>query len=580
MSDLRRLWGYGAHVRVRLLVAMLLGMCASGAAIGLTATAAFLISKASLQPPILTLSVAIVGVRFFGITRGVARYAERLVGHDAAFGVLSSLRSTVYGRLERLAPTGLPLYRSGDLLSRFVSDVDTSQELFLRVVPPYAIALILAVLTCSFLAWVLPAAGIICAVGLLLAALLVPRISAAASHHADRAVAADRSAISSQTLQLLDAMPELLVSGTSDRESGKVASAYTELRRTESRLARGLGVGSGLSFLLLGLTVIGCLAVGSDAVNDGRMDGVLLAVIVLTPLAAFDLTSPLPAAYQQWLRIRGAADRVFEIVDSPVVVVEPATARETPKEPFEIVLSGVDVRWPGALGPTVHGLSFSVKPGERIALVGPSGSGKSTTAALMVGFLRSDVGVMRWNDVSVAEYNTDDMRTRVGLLTQDGYIFDSTIEENLRIGYSAASVDEMTEALRRAQLLEWVQSLPDGLATAVGEHGTQLSGGQRQRLCLARLLLANFSVMVFDEPGEHLDTATADALMADLLEVTAGRTSILITHRLSGLAAVDRILVMMEGRIVEYGSHDQLVGGGGWYADNWRHEQAETTKLH
>lgn len=579
MSDLRRLWSFGRDVRGRLIVALFLGGCASGAAIGLTATAAFLISKASLQPPILTLSVAIVGVRFFGIMRGVARYSERLVGHDAAFGVLSSLRSAVYTKLERLAPTGIPLYRSGDLLSRFVNDVDTSQELFLRVVPPYVIAAVLGVLTCGFLGWLLPAAGVICAVGLLLAGVVVPRLSSRAAQRTDTALAEDRALLSAQTLQLLDVMPELLVADADAAERAKVRVAFASLRQTESRLARALGVGSGLGTALVGLTVIGCLSAGVAAVNDGRLDGVMLAVVVLTPLAAFDLTAPLPAAHQQWLNVRGAAERLFEVTDAPVVVAEPESPQAAPRTLRRLELAEVSTRWPGASEPTVRAVSLTIDPGMRVAIVGPSGSGKSTIAALLVGFLQTESGAMRWNGVDVREFTTDQLRTRIGLLTQDGYVFDSTIEENLRIGRQDATKSELEQALGRSRLLDWVQQLPEGLATLVGEHGSQLSGGQRQRLCLARLLLADFSVVVFDEPGEHLDTDTAAELMADLLRVTTDRTSVLITHRLSGLEQVEQIVVMGDGRIQERGTHSELLAQGGWYATNWTFEQAAAVSL-
>ncbi len=574
MSDLRRLWAYGDDVRGRLIAALFLSVCASGAAIGLTATAAFLISKASLQPPILTLSVAIVAVRFFGISRGVARYAERLVGHNAAFGVLTSLRVAVYRQLERLAPSAVPLYRSGDVLSRFVNDVETSQELFLRVIPPYVTAVVLGVATSIFVAWLLPIAGLICGVGLLTAALVVPALAVTASRRAESSVAGERSALSAQTLQLLDALPELLVADTSQVEQVKVGAVATALRTTEDRLARGRGVGSGLAILILGATVLGCLVVGVDAVNNGRLDGVLLAVVVLTPLAAFDLTAPLPSAYQQWLTVKGSAQRTFEIIDSQPCVPEPASPAPVPTTPLVIDLENVDVLWPGATSPALHDVCVTFRSGQRTAIVGPSGSGKSTLAALLLGFLQPASGSVKWNGTDARQFSTDDIRTLIGLLTQDGYVFDSTIEENLRIAKRDATTEQLNHVLADARILDWVSQLPEGLKSSVGEHGTLMSGGQRQRLCLARLLLANFSITVFDEPGEHLDTETADALTADLIALTDDRTVVLITHRLTGLESVDQILVLDQGRVTESGTHQQLVALEGWYATNWHHETA------
>lgn len=575
MTTLRRLWSYGSGVRVRLIAALFLGACASAAAVALTATSAFLISKASQQPPILTLSVAIVGVRFFGISRGVARYAERLVGHDATFGVMSRLRAGVYARVERLAPAGLPLYRSGDLLSRFVRDVDDSQELFLRVLPPYVIAGCVGAATCAFLLWVLPAAGVICALGLGIAALVVPRLASHATQQEEQAIATDRAAISSQTLEWFSALPELAVAGTADLHAGRINDTSERVRKSESQLVHTRGLSGSVVMVLLGATVLGCLVVGSRAVTTGQLDGVMLAVIALTPLAAFDLITPLPEAFQRWHLVQAASARIFDVMDQPDVVSEPAQPLATPARPITVELRTMSARWPGSRQLNLRDITLRVAPGDVVAVVGPSGAGKSTLAAVLVGFLRCESGRYLVNGVSADDLTTAQLRTGVGLLTQDSYVFDSTIRENLLIGDRSADDPRLADALRQAQLWDWVEQLPDGLATFVGEHGARMSGGQRQRLCLARLLLADFPVVVLDEPAEHLDRESAQQLMADLLWATRGKARVVITHQLSDTAEADQVIVLDDGRIRESGSPEQLVAMNGWYATTlaWQTQQ-------
>lgn len=219
------------------------------------------------------------------------------------------------------------------------------------------------------------------------------------------------------------------------------------------------------------------------------------------------------------------------------------------------------------------GVDLEVREAEFVAIVGPSGSGKSTLAAVLLRFLEPSAGRVSWGGVDAAELAGDDVRRQVGLLAQDAHVFDSSLEENLRLARRDATKEQLDAALASARLLGWVSSLPEGLATTVGEHGARLSGGQRQRLALARVLLADFPVVVLDEPGEHLDTPTADALMADLLAATAGRTTVVVSHRLTGLSGVDEVLVLERGRVVERGGHGELLARGGWYARQWQREQ-------
>jgi len=558
----------------RLALATLLGAGAVAAAIGLIATSAWLISRSSQRPQESAVAIAIVGVQFFALSRGLCRYGERIVGHDAALRVLASTRVRVYERLERLAPLGLPAFGSGDLLARLIGDVDTLQDLLVRVVPPFAIALIVGAATVVLEWWMLPAAGLILLIALLIAGTLVPWLTGALAARAEARQAAARGELTHTVVDLIEGAQELAVNGATTEQLNIALAADAELTGVAAASARTAGIGQGLTSLCTGLAVWGALLVGVDAVAAGRMHGVLLAGIALIPLVAFELVTGLPTATQTLQRVRRAAARVLEVLDTPPPVREPENPRtlasvETPV----LKMHDLRYRYPGATHWALDGIDLDLRPGRRVAVVGPSGAGKSTLAAVLLRFLPYAGGSVTLDGIELAELDGDEIRRAVGLVSQDAHVFDNTLEENLRLAQRDATAEEVDDALAAARLLDWTRELPAGLRTEVGERGARMSGGQRQRLAIARALLADFPVLVLDEPGEHLDTQTADAIVADLLAVTQGRTTLLITHRLTGLEEVDEVLVLDRGRVLERGTHGELLTLGGRYAALWRREQ-------
>ncbi|MGO9488655.1 MAG: thiol reductant ABC exporter subunit CydC [Solirubrobacteraceae bacterium] len=571
-APLRRTLAIIRPARGRLALATLIGAGAAAAAIGLMATSAWLISRSAQRPEESVVAVAIVGVQFFALARGLCRYGERLVGHDAAFRVLSELRVSVYQRLERLAPLGLPVFRSGDLLARLIHDVDALQDLLLRVVPPFAIAVGVGAATVALVFWMLPAAGLILLVALLIAGTAVPWLTGVLAARGEARQAAARAELTETVLDLIEGAPELAVNGATAQQLGRTRDADAALTRIARASARTAGVGQGLTTLCCGLAMWGALLVGVAAVHAGRLNGVLLAGLALIPLVAFELVTGLPAATQTLQRVRRSAARVQEVMDAPLLVTEPVDPLPLPAPPYSIRSRGARFRYPHASRQALDGVDLDLSPGRRVALVGRSGAGKSTLAGVLMRFLEYQEGSVKLNGVELAELDGDESRRVVGLASQEAHIFDSTIEENLRLASRHASAEEMRAALASVQLLEWVEQLPSGLRTEVGEHGARLSGGQRQRLTIARALLADFPLLILDEPGEHLDTPTADAIVADLLAVTRERATLLITHRLTGLEEVDEVIVMEHGRLVERGTHAELLLLGGRYAALWRQE--------
>ncbi|MFK8907505.1 thiol reductant ABC exporter subunit CydD [Streptomyces sp. YS-3] len=555
---LARVRGAAEGLRGRLALALLLGALALGSAVGLMAVSGWLISRASEQPPVLYLMVAVTATRAFGIGRAVFRYAERLVSHDAVLRMLAEVRVAVYRRLERIAPAGLRSTRRGDLLSRLVADVDQLQDYWLRWALPAAVAVLVSVASAGFTAWLLPEAGLVLAIGLLIAGVAVPMVSGACARRAERQLASARGLLSTRVTDLLTGTGELTVAGALGRRTREVKDADSVLTKIASRTAAAIALGGGLSALTCGLTVVAAALVGVQAVADGRLDGVCLAVVVLVPLAAFEAVNGLPLAVQARQRVRRSAERVYEVLDAPVPVREPEHLATAPASPFPLELRGLAARHEGQSRDALSDFTLTLTPGRRVAVVGTSGSGKTTLAQVLLRFLDAREGTYRIGGKDVSALAGDDVRELVGLCAQDAHIFDSSVRENLRLARPGADEDALRDALAAARLLDWVDSLPDGLDTLVGEHGARLSGGQRQRLALARALLADFPVLVLDEPAEHLDLATADALTADLLRATEGRTTVLITHRLRGLDAVDEVVVLSEGRVVQRGTYDAL----------------------
>ncbi|WP_277439077.1 thiol reductant ABC exporter subunit CydD [Streptomyces sp. SPB162] len=566
---LRRVRRMAGPLRGRFALALLLGALALGCAVGLMATSGWLISRASQQPPVLYLMVAVTATRAFGIGRAVFRYAERLVSHDAVFRSLADLRVAVYRRIERLAPAGLKETRRGDLLSRLVADVDGLQDYFLRWLLPAGTAVGVCVASAAFTGWLLPEAGVALAVGLLTAGAGVPALSAVLSRRTERRLAPARGELATQVVDLLTGTAELTVAGALPGRRERAARSDRTLTRLAARSAATTALGAGLTALVCGLTVVACAYAGIQAVRDGRLDPVALAVVVLTPLAAFEAVAGMPLAAQYRQRSRAAALRVHEVLDAPEPVREPERPVEPPALPFPLVVRDLTARYPGQGRPALAGLDLELTQGRRIAVVGPSGAGKTTLAQVLLRFLDAESGSYTLGGTEGAALDGDDVRRLVGLCAQDAHVFDSSVRENLRLARPAADDDALRAALAAARL-------DADLDTLVGEHGARLSGGQRQRLALARALLADFPVLVLDEPAEHLDLPTADALTADLLDATRGRTTVLITHRLAGLAgdAVDEIVVLDRGRVTQRGTYEELAALEGPFRRTLERERA------
>ena len=463
-DPLLRLLALARPLRGQLLLAVAAGAAATGCGVALLAVSGFLLARASQHPNIIAISAAVVAVRALSAGRGVFRYLERLASHDAAFRILADVRVSIYRRLERLAPAGLTALRSGDLLARLISDVDATQDLFMRgITPPLAAALVGAgAVTASLL--ILAPAGAVLAAGLLAAGIGVPVLAAVAGRGAARRVAPARGQLAATFTDLLAGAADLHAFGAEEAALAAVTAADADLTRQDRRNASVNGLSTGLSSAIAGVTLWGVLLLGVAATGGGALTRVPLAVLTLTALASFEAVTALPAAAIQLGHARESARRIAAVLHAPDPIREPVTPRRIPGGPVRVTLRGVQVRYQPGGPAALDDIDLDLPPGRRIALIGPNGAGKSTVASVLLRFVDLSAGTATLNGHDLASYAADDVRTKIGGCPQDPHIFDTSLRDNLRLA-AAATDEQLADAAGRAGLLDWIRSLPRGWDT-------------------------------------------------------------------------------------------------------------------
>lgn len=515
--------------RRRLALTVVLAALSSGASVALMGVSAWLLSRAAEHPPVLYLEAAAVGVRFFGISRGVFRYLERLVGHDLALRMETALRLRSYDRLSRTTLLGA---RRGDLLVRLIADVSAVQDVIVRVVVPFCAASLVILGTSAMIATFSPGAAAVLLATALVAGVILPWLAQLASKRADRFVVPARGDLAVSIDELSHAATDLAVTATGVEQLARFDAIDAELRRAEQRAAWARGVATSGQLLAAGIAVVAGLVIGAQAVASGQMLGRDLAVLVLTPLALHEVFASFTQSAQTLTRARAALARVAEVLDAPAIGTgdQQLTATSTTALETDQLSAG----WPGST-PVVTDLSLRVEPGQRVALVGASGVGKTTVAATVMGLIPPLAG-------SVATPGG------VGYLAQDAHIFATSIAENVRIGRRETSDEQIAEALAAAGLDLDPQRV-------VGEQGATLSGGEARRVALARVLIglqepAQHHAIILDEPTEHLDHDTAAALMADLWRALDAHPVpiLVITHDQQVMAQCTSVVSLDRGR--------------------------------
>jgi ATP-binding cassette subfamily C protein CydC len=529
----------------------MLGILAALCTVALLGTSAYLITRASEQPPILYLSMAVVGVRAFALGRAFFRYLERLASHDAAFRQLETVRVDLLRRLIPLAPDGLGRARRGSLLSSLVSDVDELQNLPLRVVQPLVTSVGVAAIAVWVVGLLSPTAAVGLAVALAAAFLVGIVVAGRVAASAERTLAPKRAALVDALLDYLANLDVLIAYGAEQAGREKVAAADHALTRALTTRSLGSGIAAAALALFSGIAVAWSLVAGIPSLPT-ELSGPGLAVIVLVPLAVFEVVASVPLAVSAWRQVRSSAQRIARVapeeVPAEIRVIDGSADWASDASAPAIELGGVSIRWPGAEVPALRVPALTVRHGERILVDGASGAGKTTLAHALVRFL-DHAGNYRLSGRDVRDLPVAEVRRVVGLCEQIPYLFDESIRQNLLFARDTASDADLLDVLARVGLGEWVAAR-GGLDSRVGERGALVSGGQAQRIALARALLRDFPIIVFDEPTANIEVELASALLHDLLQASGDRTVLLISHGAVPPGLVDRT-VRVTGGVLE-----------------------------
>ena len=533
----------------RFLPGLIWGVLSAAAAVSLLAVSGWLIVSASIVDSLVPLSIAVVGVRFFAVTRAVTRYLERLSGHDAALRQLATTRSDMVRRLIPLSPAGLGATDRGQVLAALVDDVENLQNLPLRVVQPLAVSGVVALGAVGFLAFVSPPAALTLAVCLLVAALAAVGLGWIFGSRAEAAVSARRAEVSAAPVDYFGSLDVLLAFGAEAQARERIRVADAALRRVVGRASLAQAVAAGVVSLMAGAASVWALAVAAPGLATGAIDAPWLAVAVLVPMVVFEVFGAVPIAAASWRSVRASAERIVDVLPEQM----PPELRTDAGEDVAVdgvpalTLRGATAHWPGGAA-ALTGVDLALAPGERVLVSGASGAGKSSLAAALVGFLRVD-GEYRIGDLDAAALSGPSLRRVVGLCEQQPQLFDEDVRQNLLFARDTATDEELLAVLDRVGLAAWVRER-GGLDARVGDRGALVSGGQAQRIALARALLRGFPVLVLDEPTAGVDPEASDALLRDLLQATGEQSALLISHVAPPAGTVDRVVRIEGGRTV------------------------------
>jgi ATP-binding cassette subfamily C protein CydC len=551
----------------------LLGFTTIAAGVGLLSLSGWFISATAFAGLTLTGAQLFnffypsIGIRLFAVIRTAARYAERVISHDATFRLLQSLRCWFYRHIEPLAPACLMPYRSGDILQRIVADIEALDNLYLRVLSPSVVAVLMSFMVLLFL-WIFdPLIALSVFIFLFAAGFGVPALVAGIGAAIGRDLARQSADLRIYVVEMIQGMPEILVFGARHRYLEKVRRKNQQLLDNQLRMSHLKGLATAALTLLSGTAAVTAVYIGAGLVHRHLMDGANLALLGLAVLAAFEAVWPLPAAYQYLGRTLEAGRRLLEIAHTQPA---PAFASHpfTPPKRLDVKFERVSFRYTDHDPPALDGVDIEFSHGQRTMILGETGCGKSTLVNLLVRFWNPTAGRILIGGKNIRSLSEPDLRRLMAVVSQPAHMFHTSLRENLCLASSGATEDELNAALQSAQLLDFVKSLPAGLDTCIGESGKLLSTGQARRLAVARAILRDAPIWVLDEPTEGLDRMTAQKMMDALYELMSGRTVLLITHRIMdlNLHRMDKIVVLDKGRIAGQGPHETLLRTNKRYA--------------
>ncbi|WP_019553998.1 thiol reductant ABC exporter subunit CydC [Propionispira raffinosivorans] len=556
-----------------MLLALLAAWLCMLTSIGLMASAAYLIARAALHPMIYELSIAIVAVRFFGISRAVLRYAERYISHDATFRILTNLRIFCYACLEKIAPAKLVGYKSGELFGLLIEEIDVLKDFYLRVLsPPLTAVLTLATIS-GILFFYSPTAAIWLIMAFIMIGLGLPYLAYHFNRSGSTYLREAKGIYKSECIDIIHGLNDIKVFHYDEKKFAISQRIANKITTQERKVFRTTALADAGADLIANWTLLAILACLIPLVRSNQISGIHLAVFTLAVQSSFEAVLPLPSVWHYCLTGLDAAKNLFKISQLDIALHPTAKTHPNCQGNKALLIDKLDFFYkPDA--PVFKNLSFSIAAGEKIAIVGASGSGKSTLFNLLLRLWEQNFGMLYLNNVPYDAMTGETVRQAFRAITQNTYIFQGTIADNFRILYPDCTEAEILTALQKAQLHDFILSLQNGIHTDIGEDGNQLSGGQRQRLAIARALCQPAPILLLDEPTASLDSITAHHIMDTIIQTLDNRTMLLITHDLRGLASMDRILVLKDGQVIEQGSYHELLRKKGEFSTMLTYQQA------
>ena len=542
-----------------MLLALFLAWCSIASSISLMAAAAYLIASAALHPFLYKLSLAIVAVRFFGISRAIFRYAERYFSHDATFRILTKLRVWCYQKIEPLAPAKLSEWQSGELFSLLIHNIDTLKDFYLRVLAPPITALTILFALDLILCYYTPWLALLLSTAFILIGLVIPLTIYHFNRNNSKALLTEQMQFKTNCIDTITGISEVIAFQYANHARQAIKECNQKIAHSQHKTFRINALTDAGANFIANFTLWCMFLLLIPLVQTGQITGVTLAVFTLALQSSFEVVLVLPVVWHYYSESMSAAKQVFAIIESDIPIIDvPQTKDCLKNQVLDIVVKNLNFSYKNNQQ-ILNDISFHLKAGERIAIVGASGSGKSTLINVLLRFWEYQSGSVKLGDLDYQQSDSETLRTYFNVVAQHTHIFNATLEENLLIANPKASREELEKAIMQAQLSELIATLPDGLQTKVGQNGKLLSGGQRQRLSIARALLKPAPILILDEPTVGLDAITERKVMKTIEQTFAHCTLLLVTHNLIGLENMNQILVMDDGKIVERGTFSELM---------------------
>lgn len=562
MKTFLKILSLGKEYKYWMLLAGFLSFLTVGSGIGLMMTSSYLIAKSALLTPIYQLQVAIVGVRFFGISRGVFRYLERLISHNLTFRLLQKLRVWFFSSLIPVVPSKTIDLTSGDLLNRTVEDIENIEHIFVRVISPPFVFLASAVLMFLLLLLFGFNYAVIFFVMYLFSAVSIPALTYFLSKKLGEEIIRLRTKLKELAVDGIQGISEIIFYGEKTRWNSDFNSIHEKLIKAEKRMKNIQALHESLTGFAMNITVAVLLFASIPDVETGILEGVYLAVITIGIMAAFEAVVSIPQAFQYLSLTTKSWERLFSIIDNQHEHSE--TDKKTQIDNYNLKFENVSFSYDKSRE-ALSNISFEIKKGEKTAIVGESGAGKSTLVNLITKLWNSEKGKITIGNSEYSDFNENKLREIISVVPQKVHLFTGTIKDNLLIAKPDASDEELSAAIRKAGLEEFINNLPEKLNTNIGELGKKLSGGESKRLTIARAFLKDYEIIIFDEALSHVDSLTESLILDSVKSIPRSKIVLFITHKLNRMEMFDKILVIRNGRLIETGTHKELLEQNTFY---------------